>query len=169
MTSKSLGFVTSQNELTDSTLIITIVSKPTALVFSSYTTLLILKYGSRMELTQEACLRVEQEGISFREAQCIVESDLFLDEYPRWDLGTPHWPVILHKMFLHATARGWKEAECMCHRGHWGSVREPDPEMDQTALQLIGYHTLQKELRDVYHSVYLLNRAPGFPTCGAAQ
>ena len=50
-----------------------------------------------------------------------------------------------------------------------GSVREPDPEMDQTALQLIGYHTLQKELRDVYHSVYLLNRAPGFPTCGAAQ
>ena len=97
MTSKSLGFVTSQNELTDSTLIITIVSKPTALVFSSYMTLLILKYGSRMELTQEACLRVEQEGISFREAQRIVESDLFLDEYPRWDLGTLHWPVILTK------------------------------------------------------------------------
>ena len=109
------------------------------------------------------------EGISFREAQCIVELDLFLDEYPWWDLGTLHWPVILHKMFLHATARGWKEAECMCRRGHRGSVREPDPEMHQTALQLIGYHTLWKELRDVYHSVYLLNRAPGFPTCGAAQ
>ena len=169
MTSKSLGFVTSQNELTDSTLIITVVSKPTALVFSSYMTLLILKYGGRMEITQEACLRAEQEGISFREAQCIVESDLFLDEYPRWDLGTPHQPVILHEMFLHAAARGQKEAECMCCQGHWGSVREPDPEMDQTALQLIGYHTLQKELRDVYHSVYLLNRAPGFPTCGAAQ
>ena len=133
-------------------------------------TLLILKYGSRMELTQEAHLRAEQEGISFREAQCIVESDLFLDEYPRWDLGTLHWPIILHEMFLHATAaRGQKEAECMCHQGHPGSVREPDPEMHQTALQLIGYHTSWKELRDIYHSVYLLNRAPGFPTCGAAQ
>ena len=81
--------MTSQNELTDSTLIITVVSKPTALVFSSYMTLLILKYGSRMEFTQEAHLRVEQEGISFREAQCIVESDLFLDEYPLVGFGDP--------------------------------------------------------------------------------
>ena len=92
-----------------------------------------------------------------------MESDFFLDEYPRWDLGTLHQPVILLKMFLHATTRGWKEAECMCHQGCQGSVREPDPEMDQTALQLIGYHTLQKELRDVCHSVYLLNRAPQVP------
>ena len=107
--------MTSQNKLTDVTLIFTIVSKPTALVFSSYMTLLILKYGSRVELTQEACLRVEREGISFREAQQIVESDLFLDEYPQWDLGTPHQPIILHEMFLHAAARGQKEAECMCH------------------------------------------------------
>ena len=102
--------MTSQNELTDSTLIITVVSKPTALVFSSYMALLILKYGSRMELTQEACLRAEQEGISFREAQCVVELDLFLHEYPQWDLGTPHQPIILHKMFPHAMARGQKEA-----------------------------------------------------------
>ena len=107
--------MTSQNELTDSTLIITVVSKSTALVFSSYTTLLILKYGGRMELTQEAHLRAEQEGISFREAQCIVESDLFLNEYPQWDLGAPHQPIILHKMFLHTAPRGQKEAECMCH------------------------------------------------------
>ena len=26
-----------------------------------------------------------------------------------------------------------------------------------------------KELRDMYHSVYLLNRAPGFPTCGEVK
>ena len=132
-------------------------------------TLLTLKYGSRMELTQEARHRVEREGISFREAQCVVELDLFLDEYPWWDLGTPHWPVILHEMFLHATTRGWKEAEHMCQRGHLSRVREPDLEMDQTALQLIGYCTSWKELRNVYLSVYLLNRALGSPPCGAAQ
>ena len=56
----------------------------------------------------------------------------------------------------------------MCCRGHQGHVREPNSE-DQSALHLIGYHTSQKELRDVYHSVYLLNRAPGFPSCGEVK
>ena len=57
----------------------------------------------------------------------------------------------------------------MWHRGCRGSVKEPDPEVGQSALQLIGYHTSRVEVRDVYHSVYLLNRAPGFPSCRAAQ
>ena len=57
----------------------------------------------------------------------------------------------------------------MCHWGCQGSVREPNSEADQSALHLIGYHTSQKELRDVYHSVYLLNRAPGFPSCGEVK
>ena len=48
-------------------------------------------------------------------------------------------------------------------------LREPSSEADQSALHLIGYHMSQKELRDVYHSVYLLNRAPGFPTCGEVK
>ena len=99
----------------------------------------------------------------------MVESDLFLDEYPRWDLGTLHQFVILHEMFLHATAKGWQEAEHMWCQGCQDSVKEPDPEAGQSALELIGYHTSQAEVRDVYHSVYLLNRAPGFPSCGVAQ
>ena len=99
----------------------------------------------------------------------MVESDFFLDEYPRWDLGTPHWLVILHEMFLHATAKGWQEAECKWHQGCRGSVKEPDPKAGQSALELIGYHTSRVEVRDVYHSVYLLTRAPGFPSCRAAQ
>ena len=36
---------------------------------------------------------------------------LFLDEYPWWELGTPHWLVILHEMFLHTAKRGQKEAD----------------------------------------------------------
>ena len=48
-------------------------------------------------------------------------------------------------------------------------MREPNPEEDQSALHMIGYHTSQKELRDVYHSVYLLNRAPGSPSCGEVR
>ena len=56
----------------------------------------------------------------------------------------------------------------MCCWGHPGSLREPSSEADQSALHLVGYHTSQREMRDVYHSVYLLNRAPGFPSCGEA-
>ena len=56
----------------------------------------------------------------------------------------------------------------MCHRGCPGSMREPSSEADQSALHLVGYHTSQREMRDVYHSMYLLNRAPGFPSCGEA-
>ena len=45
----------------------------------------------------------EEEGLSIREAERVVKSEMFLDEYPQWELGTPHWTVILHEMFLHAT------------------------------------------------------------------
>ena len=73
------------------------------LLFSfSYLALLALNYGDRMEKTQEACYMAEQAGLSYREAEWVVESDLFLDEYPQWDLGSPHRSVILHEMFLHA-------------------------------------------------------------------
>ena len=68
-----------------------------------------------MEKTQEAHCMVEQVGLSYREAKRVVESDLFLDEYPQWDLGSPHRSVILHEMFLHVESRGQKEAERMCH------------------------------------------------------
>ena len=68
-----------------------------------------------MEKTQEAHCMAEQEGLSYREAKWVVESNLFLDEYPRWNLGSLHWLVILHEMFLHAESWGCKEVERMCH------------------------------------------------------
>ena len=67
-----------------------------------------------MEKTHEAHCRVEQEGLSFREADRVVELELFLGEYPWWGMGIPHQLVVLHKMFLHAAAWRQKEAECMC-------------------------------------------------------
>ena len=32
-------------------------------------------------------------------------------------------------------------------------------------MELVGYQTSRKEIRDVYHSIYLLRRSPGFPSC----
>ena len=57
----------------------------------------------------------------------------------------------------------------MCHRGHQTCVREPNSKEDQSTLCLTGYHTSRKELRDVYYSIYSLNRAPGFPSCGEVK
>ena len=56
----------------------------------------------------------------------------------------------------------------MCCQGHPGSMREPSSEVDQSTLHLVGYHTSRREMRDVYHSMYLLYRPPGFPSCGEA-
>ena len=108
------------------------------LFFFCYMALLMLVYGDRMEKTWEACRMVEQVGLSYREAKQVVESGLFLDEYPWWDLGSPHQSVILHEMFLHTESRGRKEVEHMCCQSQ---VREPNPEEDQSTLHLIGYHT----------------------------
>ena len=125
----------------------------------------MLEYGDRMEKSQVACHWAEQEGLSFREAERVIESKLFLDEYPQWGLGTPHWMVILHEMFLHTAGRGQKEVEHMCHWGHQSNILEPNPEADQSAMELVGYQTSRREIRNVYHSVYLLRRSLGSPSC----
>ena len=119
-----------------------------------------------MERAQVAHECAKETGMSYRELERMVDSELFLDEYPRWGLGTPHWSVVLHEMFLHATGQGQKEAECMCHQGCQGSVPKPEPGADLSAMELVGYRTSRKEMRDIYHSVYLLRRTPGTPSCG---
>ena len=53
----------------------------------------------------------------------------------------------------------------MVCQGHRGSVYDSDSEADQSTMELVGYHTSQKEIRDVYQSIYLLWRAPGLPPC----
>ena len=78
------------------------------IVFPSYSTLLTLRYGDRMEKSWVACHWAEEEGLSIREVERVVESEMFLDKYPWWEFGTPHWTVILHEMFLHAAEWGGK-------------------------------------------------------------
>ena len=83
-----------------------------------------------MERARVAQEWAEEKEISFRESEWMVDSELFLDEYPRWGLGTPHQSVVLHEMFLHTAGKGQKEVECMFCWGHQGSVPEPEPWAD---------------------------------------
>ena len=127
---------------------------------------------TRVQRTQAAWDFAKENDTSIREAECQIDIGLFLDEYPQWGLGTPHLgggvqSIILHVMFLHAAERGWKEAECMVLFNKVlgamptrGSVYDSDSEVDQSAMELVGYHMSQKEIRDIYQSIYLLWRMP---------
>ena len=59
--------------------------------------------SDRMHKSQTTREQAIEIGLSFREAEQRLDAELFLDEYHRWELGVPHWSVILHEMFLHAT------------------------------------------------------------------
>ena len=56
-----------------------------------------------MHKSQTAREQAIEAGLSFREAEWRLNAELFLDEYPRWEIEAPHWSGILHEMFLHAT------------------------------------------------------------------
>ena len=86
--------------------------------FFSYASLLDLQYGGRIYRSQIAKEWAMAMRISVREAECRIDIELFLDEYPRWELGAPHWSVILHDMFLHTAEQGHKEAERLICQGH---------------------------------------------------
>ena len=130
----------------------------------SYLTLLALQYGGRVGRTWVGWKQGKESRISIRESEHRMDVGIFLDEYPQWELGTPHWLVILHEMFLHAAKRGQKEAEHMFHQGHQGSMCNPYSKAGQSAMELVGYCTSQKEIRDIYQSIHLLQRALGLPS-----
>ena len=95
---------------------------------------------------------------------------MFLDEYPLWQVGGLHHPVILQGMFLQAAYLGQKEAEWMIHQGHQQNLPKLNLDlMDIPAVQLVGYRTFSEEISNLFHEVYLLRRPPGLPPYGPEQ
>ena len=141
----------------------------------SYPSLLELHYGGRLRKSQTAREWARETGLLIREAEHRLDMELFLDEYPWWKLGAPHWSIILYEMFLHATEQGQTEVERLIHQGCQGSMWRPYLEADQSAMELVGYWTsgthgvpgLSQGDPGIYHSIYLLRRPPGLPPCGS--
>ena len=73
-----------------------------------------------------------------------------------WDVP-PHHSVRVERGRMHVL------------QGCWGSVPEPNLRVDQSTMELVGYWISRKEMRDIYHSMYLLRRFPGSPSCGERQ
>ena len=83
--------------------------------FWAYETAWVLVWWKSLDIPN---CQAREMGPSVREAEHRIDVELFLNEYPRWELGTPPWSVILHEMFLHAAEIGQKEAERMVCWGH---------------------------------------------------
>ena len=78
------------------------------------------------------------KGCQWGRQKSSLTTELFLDEYPRWEIEGPYWSIILHDMFLHAAKEGQKEAERFICQGHWQSLPRLDPEADIPAITLSG-------------------------------
>ena len=88
----------------------------------SYPSLLELHCGGRMSKSQTTREWAREVGLLIREAERRIDTKLFLNEYPRWELGAPHQSIILHEMFLHALlSEGGKRQERLICQGHQGS------------------------------------------------
>ena len=99
------------------------------------------------------------------EAACCLDAELFLDEYPQWDVRGLHHLFILQGMFVHVAESGWKKAERLICCIHWHSLPRLDPEADTSTVQLVGYQTSREETGDIFHQVYMLKRLSRPPLC----
>ena len=86
--------------------------------------------------------------------------ELFLDEYPEWEIGGPCHPIILQSMFVHAAELGQREAERLICHSHQHGLPGLDLQVDVPAIWHVGYQTSQGEIRDLCHEVYMLRRLP---------
>ena len=81
----------------------------------SYHGLLELWYGDKQNKTLATKEWVSRDGFSIREMEQCMHAEMFLEEYPNWEVGGLHHPLIVQEMFLQAAHLGQKKAEPMIH------------------------------------------------------
>ena len=75
-----------------------------------------------------------------------MDIELFLEGQAKWKADSPHHLMMLYKMFCHTMDQGQKEAEQMVHQGCQQELPKLDPEVDLSAIQLVGPHTSKIEI-----------------------
>ena len=130
----------------------------------SYHELLVTKYGCKREKSQEAKQRSAEEWKPICEMERALDVDLFLEAQEQWAKDSPHCLIIFHEMFLHATSKGWKEAEQVVCQGCQQYMPQLDPEVGIPTIQLVHLKIGREKLLDLYLEVYKLHRLPGSPS-----
>ena len=146
-------------------LVIIIFSYPFVSLFpSSYHKLMVTRYRSKREKVSG-----DQTSGPLMKQKSLRE----MESYGTWSCSSgfktdgqriaPHCLVIMYKMFRHAAAKGWKEAEHIVCRGCWQTLPQLNPEVGLPAVQLVGLEMTKEELLEIYLEVYKLHRLPGSP------
>ena len=123
----------------------------------------MLKYGSKRDKSIATKGWAMSEGLSVWETEWVMDVKLFLEGQERLEADSPHHLMVLHDMFQHALQQGQREAECMVYRGHCQGLPKLVPEVDISAIQLVGPQTSRKEIKSLYYKVYKLWSLPGSP------
>ena len=115
-----------------------------------------MKYRDRVDKTVAVQRLAAKEDISVWEVDQCLDTDLFLEEIPRWASGGPHCPYLLHKMFVHAEAVGWKIYKCRICQGQQLSSPQRDARTEASAIEPVALATSKEEIQRLYHDVYQL-------------
>ena len=95
-----------------------------------------------------------------------MDIEMFLGEYPHWEAGGLHHPLILQEMFLQVAHLGRKEVKCMVCQGQQHGLLHLGLQADVSAIQTVGPPPSREEIEDLYYQVYKLRRLSGSPCCG---
>ena len=72
-------------------------------------------YRDKRKKTLTAKEQASRDVLSIREMEQHMDAEMFLDEYPHWEVRGLHCPLILQEMFLQAAHLGQIEVEWMVH------------------------------------------------------
>ena len=123
-------------------------------------------YGSKRDKALATKGLAAREGLSVWEAEWVMDIELFLKGQTKWEADSPHHLMMLYEMFQHTADQadqGQKEAEWTVHQGYWQELPKLDPEVNVSAIQLVGPQTSKKEIQSLYLEVYKLWRLQGSP------
>ena len=76
--------------------------------------------------------------------------ELFLKGQTKWEEDSPHHLAMLYDMFRYAADEGQKEAECIVHQGHQQGLPKLNPEVDVSAIELVGPQMTKEEIESLY-------------------
>ena len=72
---------------------------------------MVKRYRSKRDKAAATKGWAAREGRSVWETERMMDVELFLKGQTKWEEDSPHWLVMLYKMFKHAAGEGQKEVE----------------------------------------------------------
>ena len=131
----------------------------------SYHALFDLKYDHRVRKTTVAKRWVTEKNISVQEAERHLDTQLFLDEIPKWQPGGPHSSLLYQMMLTHAKAVRLREYHQGICQGNQQPSPDRSPQVEVSAMGMLTPQTTHKEILALYLEVYQLKRDPGEVQC----